>query len=153
MPISIDVSTMTEEEIEEIRTTDPFLYYSIPESVRSISSQSTTTTTTSTNNANVVPNNGRRVQRRRQSAPAVFADFPTSETQVRRSSRISFERSFDAEMSDFIESMVGLDFNDGGVDEIDEDGVDYESVGEEFDELLESIISSSYRPSKQGSSQ
>lgn len=155
VPISIDVSTMTEEEIEEIRTTDPFLYYSIPESVRSISSQSTTTTTSSssTNNANIVPNNGRQVQRRRQSAPAVFADFPTSETQVRRSSRISFERSFDAEMSDFIESMVGLDVNDGGVDEIDEDGVDYESVGEEFDELLESIISSSYRPSKQGSSQ
>jgi len=154
VPISIDVSTMTEEEIEEIRNTDPFLYYSIPESVRSITSQSTTTTTTSTiNDANVVSNNGRQVQRRRQSAPAVFADFPTSETQVRRSSRISFERSFDAEMSDFIESMVGLDFNDGGVDEIDEDGVDYESVGEEFDELLESIISCSYRPSKQGSSQ
>lgn len=152
VPISIDVSTMTGEEIEEIRTTDPFLYYSIPESVRSISSQSTTTTS-STNNANVVPNNGRQVQRRRQSAPAVFADFPTSETQVRRSSRISFERSFDAEMSDFIESIVGLDVNDGGVDEFDEDGVDYESVGEEFDELLESIISSSYRPSKQGSSQ
>lgn len=155
VPISIDVSTMTEEEIEEIRTTDPFLYYSIPESVRSISSQSTTATSSSTNNANVVPNNGRQVQRRGQSAPAVFADFPTStsETQVRRSSRISFERSFDAEMSDFIESIVGLDVNDGVVDEIDEDGVDYESVGEEFDELLESIISSSYRPSKQGSSQ
>ena len=157
VPISIDVSTMTGEEIEEIRTTDPFLYYSIPESVRSISSQSTTTTSSSStnNDANVVPNNGRQVQRRRQSAPAVFANFPTSETQVRRSSRISFERSFDAEMSDFIESMFGLDFNgDGnGVDEIDEDGVDYESVGEEFDELLESIISSSYRPSKQGSSQ
>ena len=32
---------------------------------------------------------------------------------------------------------VGLDFNGGGVDEIDEDGVDYESVGEEIDELLE----------------
>ena len=47
VPIFIDVFTMTEEEIEEIRTTDPFLYYSIPESVRSISSQSTTTTTTS----------------------------------------------------------------------------------------------------------
>ena len=155
VPISIDVSTMTEEEIEEIRTTDPFLYYSIPESVRSISSQSTTVTgSSSTNNVNVVPNNGRQVQRRRQSAPAVFADFPTSETQVRRRSRISFERSFDAEMSDFIESIVGLDVNGGGVDEIDEDGVDYESVGEEFDELLESIISSScYRPSKQGSSQ
>ena len=58
-------------------------------------------------------------------------------------------------MSDFIDSMVGLDFNGGVVDEIVdvEDGVDYESVGEEFDELLESIISSSYRPSKQGSSQ
>ena len=153
VPISIDVSTMTEEEIEDIRTTDPFLYYSIPESVRSISSQSTTATS-STNNANIVPNNCRQVQRRRQSAPAVFADFPTSETQVRRSSRISFERSFDAEMRDFIESMVGLDVNDGGVDEIDEDCVDYESVGEEFDELLESIINSScYRPSKQGSSQ
>ncbi len=55
-------------------------------------------------------------------------------------------------MSDFIESMIGLDFNDGCVDEIDEDGVDYESVGEEFDELLDIIISS-YRPSKQGSSQ
>ena len=28
--------------------------------------------------------------------PAVFADFPTSETQVWRSSRISFERSYGA---------------------------------------------------------
>lgn len=132
---------MTGGEIEEIRSTDSFLYYYIPEDVRSVSSQSTTTTT-STNNANVVPNNGRQVQRRRQSVPAVFADFPTSETQVWRSSRISFERSYDAEMSDFIESMIGLDFNDGCVDEIDEDGVDYESVGEEFDELLDIIISS-----------
>ena len=75
VPISIDVSTMTEEEIEKIHTTDPIssdiLLY--PESVRSISSQSTTTTSSSTNNANVVPSNGRQVQRRRQ---AVFANFP-----------------------------------------------------------------------------
>lgn len=148
MPISIDVSTMTEEEIEEIRNTDPFLYYSIPESVRSISSQSTTTTTTtSTNNANAVPNNGRRVRPRSQSEPALFANFPSSETQVRRSSRISYERSFEAEMSDFIDSMVGLDFNDGGIDEIDEDGVDYESVSDEIDEMLESLEKSIYKGS------
>ena len=141
VPISIDISGMTEEEIEEIRVLDPFLYYSIP-SVRNAALLGGSVSSYSSNvddleqASNNMPSGGPQVQRRRQSAPAAMAaaaadaaaGFAPRETQVRRRSRISFELSFESMMSDVMEGVDGLIFNDGGVDDEGDEGFAYDDL-------------------------
>lgn len=136
VPLTIDASNLNEEELDELKAIDPFMYYSIP----SIRNASLRGSMSSSSQSNVGPSDsGRQLQHRRQSAPAALLSTTTdvtAETTVRRRSRISFELSFDEMMSDIIESM------DGGLDIGDDD--------ESFDDILDRISNSgSFRRSFQ----
>ena len=143
VPFCIDVSSMTEEDLEDIKTVDPFLYYSIP-SVRnaslrgeSVSVSSISSSIEAEQASRNVPG-GHHVQLRRQSAPAVLAIAAADasagganrEIQVLRRSRISFELSVDAIMDEIMESMNGLNVDDGDDD------------GESLDDFLDRISNS-----------
>jgi hypothetical protein len=146
VPFCIDVSSMTEEDLEDIKTVDPFLYYSIP-SVRnaslrgeSVSVSSISSSIEAEQASRNVPG-GRHVQLRRQSASAVLAIAAADaadaaagganrEIQVLRRSRISFELSVDAMMDEIMGSINGLNVDDGDDD------------GESFDDFLDRISNS-----------
>jgi hypothetical protein len=141
VPLVIDVSILNEEELDELRITDPFMYYSIPSARNAFLRGSTPSAQGSAN----LPS-GRQVQHLRRSAPAAMlnaaADAATTvETQVRRRSRISFELSFDAVMSDIIESITdgGLDLGGG------DDGDDTGDVDESYGDFLDWLGNSSNR--------
>eukprot|EP00984_Skeletonema_dohrnii_P025426 scaffold14590_cov151-Skeletonema_dohrnii-CCMP3373.AAC.2 len=109
VPLTIDASNLNEEELDELKTIDPFMYYSIP----SIRNASLRGSMSSSSQSNAGPSDsGRQLQHRRQSAPAALLSTTTdvtAETAVRRRSRISFELSFDEMMSEY---FGGLDVGD-----------------------------------------
>jgi hypothetical protein len=141
VPLVIDASTLDEEELDELRITDPFMYYSIP-SVRNASLRGSITSSEAEGSVNQPSGSGRQVQHRRQSAPAALLAGATdaaaaAETQVRRRSRISFELSFDAVMSDIIESITEGGLDVGGDDDDDGDG--------SYDDFLDWLSNASTR--------
>lgn len=128
VPRIIDVSTLNDEELDRLRTTDPFMYYSIPSIIRSGSMTSSA--------QGSAESSDRQLQHLRRSAPAALMSAPfdvAAETTVRRRSRISFELSFDSMMSDIFESI------EGGLDAGNNDD-------ESLDDVLDRLSSSVDRP-------
>lgn len=105
VPLIMDASNLNAEELDQLRTTDPFMYYSIP-SIRHSTLHGSMTTASSTQGSVGASD---RHQHLRRSAPAalMMAPFGVTETAVQRRSRITFELSFDSIMGDIIESIDG----------------------------------------------
>lgn len=140
VPLIMDASNLNEEELDELKKDDPFMYYSIP-SIRRSTLRGSMTVASSTQGS--VGASDRHLHLR-QSAPAALMRAPFDlavETRVRRRSRITFELSFDSMMNDIIESI------DEGLDAVNDE--------ESFDDILDrltnfadlSVNLSSRRPS------
>ena len=125
--LTIDASSLNDEELDQLRKNDPFMYYSIP-SIRNASLRGSLQGSVGSGSGD------RRLHHLRQSAPAALmsstAASVAAETIVQRKSCISFEVSFEEAISDLIESI-------GGGGEFDAGNED-----ESFDDILDQIINS-----------